>query len=306
MCYLVDPKLGSDPMRRSSLAALLTVSLQAMPSAAETEATRLRWQDEWRRVGALEYATTLTFAAGGLVLQQLDRPDESRWSRPVLFDAWMRDQLRISSQSGRQNAGRWSDVLIFVGAAQPVLIDPVFVAWIGDSNPDVAWQMTVLNAQSHAIANFVTHATKRLADRTRPYVQTCDSSEPDASCGSDADFEAFFSGHASTAATSAGLTCAHHTYLPLYGGGLADTAACVGGIGIATTVSALRIAADKHWATDVVTGNLVGYLAGFALPAVGYYHGIPLTRQSAPAGARLGWAPAVSSTEVSLVAFGWL
>ena len=139
-----------------------------------------------------------------------------------------------SDASVCSTAARWSDALIVIGAAQPVLIDPLFVVWIGDSNPDVAWQMTVLNAQAHAISNFVTHATKRLADRARPYVQTCDGPEPDRSCGSDSDYEAFFSGHASTAATSAGLNCAHHTNLPLYGGGFADTAACVFGIGIAT------------------------------------------------------------------------
>ncbi len=300
---------GELSMRRSALISLLVVIAAATPAIAQEdpaeEPKRLRWKEDWRRVGVLEYATTLTFATGGLVLQQLDRADDPRWSNPVLFDDWMRDGLRASSPGARRRASKWSDILIVVGAAQPVVIDPLFVVLIGDSNLDVAWQMTVLNAQAHAISNFVTHATKRLADRARPYVQTCDGPDPHSSCGSDADYEAFFSGHASTAATSAGLTCAHHTNLPLYGGGFADTAACFAGIGIATTVSALRITADKHWATDVLTGNVVGYLAGYLLPTLGYYHDIRLAPESDPAGARLGWAPVVSSTEASLIAFGW-
>jgi membrane-associated phospholipid phosphatase len=288
------------------LVAFLGAVVHAAPAAAADEdPKRLRWHDNWRRVGALEYATTLTFGVAGFVLRQLDRPDEARWSRPVLFDDWMRDQLRVSGQSGRNRASLWSDILIIVGTAPPVLIDPLFVAWIGDSNPDVAWQMTVLNAQSHAIANFVTNGTKRLADRARPYVQTCEGPERDESCGSDADYEAFFSGHASTAATSAGLYCAHHTNLPLYGGGFADTAACIGGIGIATTASALRIAADKHWATDVLVGNFVGYLAGYLLPTLGYYHDIRLSPANDATGARLGWTPMLSETGVGVAAFGW-
>lgn len=296
-------------VRSVASAALVLAALgYTAPAAAAEEASdthRLRWREDWRRVGPLEYATTLTFAAAGFTLQQLDRSDRPLWSNPALFDDWARDGLRASSQSGRDRAALWSDVLQVVGTAQPVLIDPLFVVWIGDSNPDVAWQMTVLNAQSHAIANVVTHATKRLADRARPYVQTCTGTEPDDMCGSDADYESFFSGHASTAATSAGLTCAHHGNLPLYGGGFADTAACVGAVGIATSVATLRIVADKHWATDVIAGSVVGYLAGYLLPSLGYYHEIRLSPATEQAGLRLGWAPVVADGELSLVGFGW-
>jgi membrane-associated phospholipid phosphatase len=41
----------------------------------------------------------------------------------------------------------------------------------------------------------------------------------------------------------------------------------VGGA-IAATTGYLRIAADKHWLTDVVVGALVGAGIGFALPFV--------------------------------------
>jgi membrane-associated phospholipid phosphatase len=298
-------------MPRGSLVALQLAAAVGWAACADRACAaespqRLRWADDWRRVGALEYTVTLTFGAGGFMLQQLDRADEARWVRPVLMDAWMRDELRLSSASSRRSAARWSDVLIWVLTVPPIVIDPLFVAWIGDSNPDVAWQMTVLNAQSHAISNFVTHATKRLADRARPYVQTCnDLEDRDPNCGSDADYEAFFSGHSSTAATSAGLTCAHHLHVPLYGGGFLDAAACASAIGLSTTVGVLRVAADKHWTTDVVTGQIAGYLAGFAIPTLGYYRGIVAEAGGEEPAARIAWTPVVTSTDITLQAFGW-
>jgi membrane-associated phospholipid phosphatase len=81
----------------------------------------------------------------------------------------------------------------------------------------------------------------------------------------------FYSGHAAATATMAGLTCAHHQHLPLYGGGFADLAPCLAMIGVSLGAGATRIMADRHWASDVLTGWTVGALSGYVLPSALHY-----------------------------------
>src|SRR5262249_22472634 len=86
--------------------------------------------------------------------------------------------------------------------------------------------------------------------------------------------------------TSAGLTCAHHTHLPLYGGGAVDIIACAVVLTAAAAEPVLRIAADHHYATDVTVGAVLGFASGYALPmALHYGRGA-----SAPAMAVVPWA----------------
>jgi membrane-associated phospholipid phosphatase len=74
--------------------------------------------------------------------------------------------------------------------------------------------------------------------------------------------KSFFSGHTSLAfalAASAGTISTLRGY---------PSAPWVwaGGMALASSVGYLRIAGDAHWATDVVTGAVVGGLVGFAVP----------------------------------------
>src|SRR5207253_5621614 len=58
----------------------------------------------------------------------------------------------------------------------------------------------------------------------------------------------FYSGHAAATATSAGLTCAHHQHLPLYGGGLADLVPCLvmSGVSIVTGISRIGARSEER------------------------------------------------------------
>jgi membrane-associated phospholipid phosphatase len=72
----------------------------------------------------------------------------------------------------------------------------------------------------------------------------------------------FFSGHATLAfalATSAGTVASmrHHRWAPLM---------WASGMIFASTGAYLRVAADRHYATDVLTGALVGGAVGFSVP----------------------------------------
>jgi membrane-associated phospholipid phosphatase len=61
--------------------------------------------------------------------------------------------------------------------------------------------------------------------------------------------------------------------LPLYGGGLPDVLACAIPLVVATGVSVLRLAADRHYASDVIVGALAGFGGGFGLPTLLHYGG---------------------------------
>ena len=76
-------------------------------------------------------------------------------------------------------------------------------------------------------------------------------------------FASFPSGHASAAMVGAGLSCAHHTYLPLLGGGTADLAVCALGSAFGVVNGVARLAADRHYASDVVAGLVLGWGVGF-------------------------------------------
>jgi membrane-associated phospholipid phosphatase len=52
---------------------------------------------------------------------------------------------------------------------------------------------------------------------------------------------------------------------------IADLGACLGAITGTLITGALRIASDRHWATDVISGYLLGGAIGYLLPTLLYY-----------------------------------
>jgi membrane-associated phospholipid phosphatase len=262
-------------------AGVLLLALVLVPSAAAAQSSaprppqdahRLQWHPKWRRVGAPEYVATALLGSGIVALHWLGTARDDLWSGPILHDEWMRDQLRLESRNGRSRASTWSDALDYGALAHLFVVDNLLVTAILDGNRDVAWQMFVINLQSYAASTFVNRVTKRVTRRARPYVEPCrEDPEADERCGESSAYHAFYSGHATSTATTAGLICAHHTHLALYGGGLPDVATCVAAVGATTATGALRIASDNHWATDVLVGHVTGYLAGYLLPTLLYY-----------------------------------
>jgi len=66
--------------------------------------------------------------------------------------------------------------------------------------------------------------------------------------------------------TAASVLCVQHSRLSLYGG--ADAVVCPGALAIAATTSLLRIVADRHWATDVIGGAILGSAVGAVVSSV--------------------------------------
>jgi len=97
---------------------------------------------------------------------------------------------------------------------------------------------------SHGVVSLLTQQAKNEADRTRP--------------NGNGD-KSFFSGHTSAAFTGAAFLCATES-----------NTKCGVGLGLAATTGYLRMAADKHWFSDVLVSALVGYGLGYAVPVYAF------------------------------------
>lgn len=102
---------------------------------------------------------------------------------------------------------------------------------------------------------------KHLARRTRPYARFCEPQHDSDLCGRDAKLS-FYSGHTSVAfaaAVAAGsIADFHHQPNRKW--------VWASGLTLATATGALRVAADKHYTTDVLAGAAAGTLAGWLIP----------------------------------------
>ena len=232
----------------------------------------VEWKTNYRQAGlpeALMIGTSLGVAATFEYL--LASPTEPNWSGPILFDESVRHALVAQSPRGRLRAANWSDALLVGTVAYPLIIDGLLVPLAVHRDPDLAWRMSVINAEAYSLTLALTSVTKHLARRERPYAARCPDEEGQYSCDGSDRVHSFFSGHSSITATGAGLTCAHHAALGLYGSPLLDGLACAFVASAAAATGTLRIMSDYHWATDVAVGYLVGFSSGFLIPMLLHY-----------------------------------
>src|SRR5262245_30437750 len=120
--------------------------------------------------------------------------------------------------------------------------------------------MTVMNVQAIALSGLGQLVLSTAFERDRPAGVGC-ATDPEYSrfCAADNRYKSFFSGHTAIAVSGASLTCLHHTRLRIYGDP-GDTIACASAIAFAGATGILRIVAEAHYATDVLTGAAVGLL----------------------------------------------
>jgi hypothetical protein len=189
--------------------------------------------------------------------------EKSRWSNTNSFDRGIRSGFRSGSRSTREDASTASDVLLglTVGLLPLVSIGKT----LSERDCHEAYDMATDAAEAFSLTLLLTTGTKRLAGRQRPFVQECDGTPPgDADCDDSSRKQSFFSGHASSAATGAGLSCSYALKRKIWGDGrVARFTPCALGIGAALATGALRIVADKHWGSDVIVGLIVGGAVGY-------------------------------------------
>jgi hypothetical protein len=199
----------------------------------------------------------------GTAAIQFGATPATRWSATNSFDNDGRSGLRADSEDARDSASTASDVLLGVTAGLMPLLS--IGKTLSEHDCHQAYDMATDAAEAFTLTLLLTSGTKIIAGRERPFVKTCDGSPPgDASCGDPDRKQSFFSGHASMAATGAGLSCSYAIKQKTWGDGtVARFAPCALGLGAAITTGALRIVADKHWSSDVIVGLVVGASVGY-------------------------------------------
>ena len=225
----------------------------------------------WRRHHAADYVATGVFGATALITELVPRRHDDHWVGGNPFDLAFRDAFVQRSYGGRQAIGLISDITLSALVIHRLVIDNALVTWAGEGDGDTAWQRTALDLQAMMFTLAATGASKRAFERERPSGRACRTEAGyDRRCEQADNQGSFWSGHTSLAFTSASLTCTHHLNAPIYGGS-ADAVACVAAMFAASSVAFERIAADRHYATDVFTGAAVGVLSGALLPWVSFY-----------------------------------
>lgn len=280
--------------------AALTLLGMSAPARAEEPPRRLVFDQRYRPFQWTDAAQTgATLGLYAYVEFGVPHPSSGHWQSPILFDAAARDAFLAQSRDGRLTAAMVSDVTWYVPMLLPWL-EGIGVPLFTDRwNYRVAFQLTALNAQAVSVVALLTRAGHKFVARARPDLEPCQQDPTYSTKCFGGTYAGFPSGHVSAALVGAGLSCAHHSYLPLLGGGGAEAAVCVTATVLGVTSGVARIAADRHYMSDVIAGAVLGWGAGFAMPALLHYE----WRAAAPAQA---WTvnPWVSSTGLGLGALG--
>jgi membrane-associated phospholipid phosphatase len=288
-----------------------TANADAGAAAPDAPAT-VRWNPAWQRFRASEVALTSALVLQVAAVTLLYPEPQANWEGGILFDDAVRSAIRFQTKDARATAAKVSDAVYYGLLAYP-FVDAAVVAGGIHRSGDVAVQMMAMNLESFAFTGAIALTAEKLG-RVRPEARGCKTDAaygPD--CANPAQLNAsFMSGHTTMAFTGAGLICAHHTSLPLYGGGAPDTLACVTAMTAAVTAGAMRVAADKHYSTDVLLGMGVGLFGGYGLPKLLHYRGrgaaserslLP-TFRSESAGIAAVVAPAVSPESMGVMMVG--
>ncbi|HEU0030166.1 MAG TPA: phosphatase PAP2 family protein [Kofleriaceae bacterium] len=203
-------------------------------------------------------AGALVFASTELLFKDQLSPDRCRWCEPPGFDADVRNALVWDDPS---TARRLSN---FTGyALQPLLAAGLFVLATGDA-PGERVRLLVDDAipitEAVVYTQLLTQVAKFGVGRQRPYARfAADAPPPD-----NEDNLSFFSGHSSlvfSIAVSSGLVAHRRGYR-------LEPVIWASGLSLAAFTAYLRIAADRHYLSDVLVGSSVGALGGYLVPTL--------------------------------------
>lgn len=235
-----------------SLAILFIVF--GLSSRAEAD-TGPWYRGKYGRNRITHLTLTVAFGAGWLVaeLGKGSIAGDCRWCDPPGFDRRVRNRLV------------WDDTERAHGASNitAYVMSPVFSLGMLVLSERGATATRLIDdllpiVETVAIAQFATQIAKHAFSRRRPYANF----GSDVITSTDDDNLSFWSGHSSLGfalTTSAGLVAHWRGY---------RTEPYIWGVGIALSLSTeyLRIAADRHYLSDVLVGGVVGVSAGLLVP----------------------------------------
>jgi membrane-associated phospholipid phosphatase len=242
----------------------------AVSGALPATSNELTWQ--WRRAPLLEYVAAGVAGAGAYAaFYLLEAQPTPRWNSGILFDDAVRDGLRVRSPGARDSVRALSDITGLTTLAIALVVDSIVLPIVRGARFGTVAQILLMDVEAIALTSLATTITFDEVGRARPSYDEC-RRDPnfDPLCASGVT-TSFFSGHTSQAFMAAGLSCAHHQYLKLYGDVTLDALACAGSLTFATATGTLRLMGDRHYATDVIVGALVGFGFGYGVPVLLHY-----------------------------------
>ena len=265
-------------MARSFLTGLLGRTLVvvaysmhgASVSAAEPPAEPLHWDEDKPKFRPIEYVATAVVGSAAIAMYFLLPPQpQPHWVGGILFDNAVRDALRVHSPSALRTVWALSDGVDVGLAALVVGVDSLALPMVRGS-PEVAQQLGLMDAEAYAFSSVVGISLYDSVGRARPSYEDCQRDPSFVGCNI-SPTASFPSGHTVEAFTAAGLSCANHSFVPIYDSRLWDTLACGRDIALATSEGLLRIIGDRHYATDVLAASVIGFGFGYATPTLLHY-----------------------------------
>ena len=253
----VQPSVAAEPAAPAAAVAAeptQRASTPALPSAPPPKPSSL-WRDEWPQFRASEMITTIVAGLGVGTIVLIGPSKNPRWTGGILFDDAVRNALRARSPHAVHTYRRIGDYSYHLSPLLP-LVDALVVSTIGHSDSKLAGNLIGVTLEAYSYSGLAAFIATESSARQRP-----DGS----------DTQSFFSGHAAISATGAGLTCADHSRIPLWGNPVADVAACVLASLNALTTATTRVVADRHYASDVILGAGVGFGFGYSVPVLLHY-----------------------------------
>jgi membrane-associated phospholipid phosphatase len=192
------------------------------------------------------YGGNVLVVGSELFLKDALTPEKPQWSEPNAFDQFFRNKLIWDDM---EKAALISDILL-----RAITVPSIF--WSSYKSGYKYSDYVLLQMEVTGAIGLLTQLSKFIAIRQRPYsyFKTRPTDYPD-------EYLSFFSGHSSFSfaiATSTGylLERSHPGYSGLI------WSSC---LSVASTTAILRIAADRHYMTDVLTGTVIGALTGYLI-----------------------------------------
>lgn len=238
-------------MEKLLLAVCIAVLWIVSPSMAEESLFEQRYQLSLPLDVTLTIAAAATSLYGNYLYRQMDVPNEDEVKDPKDLLPWDKGFAGRYSEP----AEKASNYLFVFGVA------PWVFAGSAMHQGKAQWKdlgaLTLMLAQSLAIQNGVNVAVRTLQVWPRPYMYNAKGNGVDPSEKEDGqNYGSFYSGHASTAFTFA--VFASKTFSTFYPSSPYRGIVWATSMSLASMVGTLRVAAGKHYPTDVVVGALMG------------------------------------------------
>jgi membrane-associated phospholipid phosphatase len=189
---------------------------------------------------------------------------------------------RPATENYSPDAANASDVLVYIALASPAAL------FLDKHVREDFVTIGAMYGEVLALAFISPEMVKGITGRTRPFVYG--SAAPEAEKTDPDARRSFFSGHTTFAFASAVfLSTVYGDYFP---GSSWTPVVWAGSLSVAAAVGILRIGAGKHFATDVITGAIVGGGIGYLIP---YVHrtgkrGFETSLSLLPGGASVSWS----------------